>query len=91
MLNALDAMVPAGALPAEADLRLNLAVLFTMLATTALAGVVFGCAPAGYVSRLDPADVLKGSGRSGIHGSRRRLRRLLVIGEFALALTRTTD
>jgi putative ABC transport system permease protein len=79
-------MMPAGTLPAEADLRLNLPVLFIMLAITALAGVLFGSAPAWYASRLDPAEVLKSGGRSGINASRQRLRRLLVIGEFALAL-----
>jgi putative ABC transport system permease protein len=86
VLKGLVAMMPAGTLPAEADLRLNFPVLFIMLAITALAGVLFGCAPAWYASRLDPAEVLKRGGRSGIHGSRQRLRRLLVIGEFAMAL-----
>jgi putative ABC transport system permease protein len=85
-LKGLIAMIPPGTLPAEADLRLNLPILFVMLATTGLTGVLFGCAPAWFASRLDPADVLKSGGRAGIHVSRQRLRRLLVIGEFALAL-----
>jgi putative ABC transport system permease protein len=86
VLKGLIMMMPAGTLPAEADLRLNLPVLFIMLAVTVLAGVLFGCAPAWYASRLDPAEVLKSGGRSGIYGSRKRLRRLFVMGEFALAL-----
>ena len=86
VLQGLVAAMPAGTLPAEADLHLNLPVLLFMLAITALAGVLFGCAPAWYASRLDPAEVLKSGGRSGVQGSHQRLRRLLVIGEFALAL-----
>jgi putative ABC transport system permease protein len=50
VLKGLVAMMPAGTLPAEADLRLNLPVLFIMLAITALAGVLFGGAPAWYAS-----------------------------------------
>jgi len=86
LLKTLVAMIPAGTLPAEADLRLNPPVLLIMFTITSLAGVLFGCAPAWYASRLDPAEVLKNGGRSGIQGGRQRLRRLLVIGEFALAL-----
>jgi putative ABC transport system permease protein len=85
-LKGLLAIMPPGTLPAEADLRLNLPILFVMLAATGLTGILFGCAPAWFAARLDPADVLKSGGRAGIHVSRQRLRRLLVIGEFALAL-----
>ena len=85
-LKGLLLIMPPGTLPAEADLRLNLPVLFVLLAVTLLAGVLFGCAPAWYASGLDPAEVLKSGGRSGISANRQRLRRLLVIGEFALAL-----
>ncbi len=56
------------------------------LAAATLAGVLFGCAPAWYASRLDPAGALTEGGRSGIGVSRHRLRRILVIAEFALAL-----
>lgn len=86
VLKGLVAMAPPDTLPAEADLRLNLPVLLVMFATTALAGTLCGYAPAWYASRLNPADVLGSGGRLGIHTSRQRLRRLLLIGEFALAL-----
>ena len=87
MLRGLIAVMPEGTLPTEADLSLNLPILaFTLLATT-LAGLLFGCAPAWYASRIDPGETLKEGGRSGMSAGRHRLRRALVIGEFSLALT----
>jgi predicted permease len=47
---------------------------------------LFGCAPAWYASRVDPAESLKEGGRAGASRLRNRLRKLLVVGEFALAL-----
>ena len=86
MLRGLIAAVPPDVLPSEADFSLNIPILlFTLLATT-LAGLLFGCAPAWYASRVDPAEALKEGGRSGMGAARHRLRRVLVVGEFALAL-----
>ncbi len=87
MLHGLIAIMPEGTLPWEADLRLNMPILvFTLVATT-LAGLLFGCAPAWFASRIDPAETLKEGGRSGMGAGRHGLRRALVVGEFALALT----
>jgi predicted permease len=86
MLRGLVAVIPPDALPAEADLRLNVPILVVMLATAMLAGALFGYAPAWYASRVDPAAALKEGGRAGIGVSRQRLRRMLVVGEFALSL-----
>ena len=86
MVRGLVAVIPSHALPAEADLRLNAPILLIILAAVTLAGLLFGCAPAWYASRLDPAGALTEGGRSGIGVSRHRLRRILVIAEFALAL-----
>lgn len=86
MLRGLVAVIPPDSLPAEADLRLNVPILLVMLAAATLAGVVFGCAPAWYASRVDPAEVLKEGGRAGIGVGRHRLRRMLIVGEFALSL-----
>jgi putative ABC transport system permease protein len=86
MLRGLVAAMPPESLPAEADLRLNVPILLIMLAATTLAGVLFGYAPAWYASRFDPAGVLKEGGRSGTGTHRHRLRRVLVIAEFGLAL-----
>lgn len=86
MLRGLTAVLPSGMLPAEADLRLSLPVLLVMLAAATLAGVLFGCAPAWYASRVDPSEVLKEGGRAGTGAGSHRLRRILVVGEFALSL-----
>ncbi|HEY3628590.1 MAG TPA: ABC transporter permease [Terracidiphilus sp.] len=86
MLRGLIAVMPEGTLPTEADLSLNLPVLALALAATTLAGLLFGCAPAWYASRLDPAETLKEGGRSGSGKMRHRIRQSLVVGEFTLAL-----
>jgi len=86
MLRGLIAAMPEGTLPSEADLRLNIPVLLVAFAATTLAGLLFGCAPAWYAARVDPADSLKEGGRSGTSKVRQRLRQLLVVGEFTLAL-----
>jgi putative ABC transport system permease protein len=86
MLRGLIAVMPAGTLPAEADVRLNLPVLLFTLGIAIAAGLLFGCIPAWYTSRLDPGETLKEAGRSGAGLGRHRLRRLLVVGEFSLAL-----
>jgi putative ABC transport system permease protein len=86
MLRGLIAVMPENTLPIEADLRLNLPILFFTLVTTTLAGLLFGCVPAWYASRVDPGETLKEGGRTGTGIGRQRLRRILVVGEFALAL-----
>jgi putative ABC transport system permease protein len=87
MLRALLAIMPRDTLPNEADLHLNIPILLFTLAATTLAGLLFGSAPAWYASRVDPAETLKEGGRTGVGAGRHRLRQLLVIGEFALALS----
>ena len=86
MLQGLIAVMPRGTLPNEADLRLNLPILLFTLGATTLAGLLAGSAPAWYASRIDPGESLKEGGRTGTSAAKHRLRRLLVIGEFALAL-----
>jgi putative ABC transport system permease protein len=86
MLRGLIAVMPPFTLPTEADLRLNFPILLFTLAATTLAGLLFGCAPAWLASRIDPGETLKEGGRSGMGVGRRRLRRVLVVGEFTLAL-----
>jgi putative ABC transport system permease protein len=86
MLQGLIAVMPRNTLPSEAELTLNIPILlFTLLATT-MAGVLAGCAPAWYASRIDPAESLKEGGRTGTSAGKHRLRRILVVGEFTLAL-----
>src|SRR5581483_4461248 len=87
MLRGFIAAMPENMLPTEADLTLNLPILAVTIAATTLAGLLFGCAPAWYAARLDPADTLKEGGRTGSSKMRHRLRQSLVVGEFTLALT----
>ncbi|MGA9672357.1 MAG: ABC transporter permease [Terracidiphilus sp.] len=87
LLRALVAVMPKGMLPSEATLQLNLPVLAVALAATMLCGLLFGCAPAWYASCVDPAEAIKEGGRSGGSPAHNKLRRVLVIGEFALALS----
>ncbi len=89
-LRGLIAIMPPGTLPSEADLSLNLPILFFSLAVSTLAGLLFGCLPAWYATRVDPGEALKEGGRSASGSGRHRLRRILVIGEFALALSLLT-
>ncbi len=80
-------LLPPFSIPTEADVRLNLPVLFFTVLATLLAGVLSGCVPAWQGSHSDPADVLKEGGRSGSASGRHGVRRALVVLEFALALT----
>jgi putative ABC transport system permease protein len=86
MLRGFVAMLPPNTLPSEADVRLSLPVLLVTLAATTVAGLLFGCAPAWYASRVDPAAFLKEGDRAGSGRARSRLRQGLVVGEFGLAL-----
>jgi putative ABC transport system permease protein len=74
-------------LPSEANFQLDIPVLITSLAATTLAGLLFGCAPAWFASRVDPQEALKDSARSTSGTKSHRARRLLIVGEFSLALT----
>ena len=51
-----------------------------------LSGVLFGCAPAWQAARANVNEILKDGGRSSAAPAH-RLRRALVAGEFALALS----
>jgi putative ABC transport system permease protein len=88
LLKVVVVLLPQYSIPTEADIRLNVPVLLFSLTTTILAGVLCGCAPALQVSSWNLNDSLKEGGRTGGNaGSRGGLRRVLVVAEFALALT----
>ncbi|MGC1990403.1 MAG: ABC transporter permease, partial [Candidatus Acidiferrales bacterium] len=74
-------LMPPFTLPYEANVRLNPPVLLFTLGATALAGVLFGCAPAWQSSHLNLNDVLKEGGRGSSGAGRHGLRRALVISE----------
>ncbi|HEY6290310.1 MAG TPA: ABC transporter permease [Terriglobia bacterium] len=86
MLQGLIAAMPRNTLPSEADLRLNVPILLFTLAATTLAGLLAGSVPAWYAARVDPGEALKEGGRTGTSVAKHELRRILVIGEFTLAL-----
>src|SRR5215813_542855 len=86
-MKAILALMPAYTLPSEADVQLNIPVLFFTMAATMLAGVLFGCAPALQAMHLNLNDTLKEGGRGGVGVSKNRLRYALVLAEFSLALT----
>jgi putative ABC transport system permease protein len=73
-------------LPSEADIRLSLPVLLFTFSASLLAGVLFGCSPAWRASSLNVNETLKEGGRSGSDRGHQRLRRVLVVSEFGLAL-----
>ena len=90
-VRAFVALVPPNALPSEADIRINAPVLFCTLAATIFSALLFGSAPAWQASGVDPNATLKEGGNAGTGARRQRLRRVLVVGEFALALTLLTS
>lgn len=87
LLRAILSIVPDGILPSEANFQLDIHVLTAALVATTLAGLLFGCAPAWYASRVDPGESLKDGGRTGTGTGSHKLRRALIIGEFGLALS----
>ena len=75
LLRAILSIVPAGILPSEADFRMDIHVLVAALVSTTLAGILFGCAPAWFASRVDPGESLKDGGRTGTSTGSHKLRR----------------
>jgi len=86
LLRAIMAILPPATLPSEADVRLSVPVLLFTLVASVLSGILFGCAPAWRAARASVNETLKDGARS-VSSGRDRLRRALVVLEFALALT----
>jgi putative ABC transport system permease protein len=86
LIKAFNALIPPNTLPSEADISISVPVLLFTLTATVLAALVFGCAPAWQASGVDPNGALKEGGATGTSAARQRLRRALVVAEFALAL-----
>jgi len=78
-------------LPRVENIQLDAQVLWFTLLTALVTGVLFGLAPVVQTLRTNLQDTLKEGGRSA-HADRggERLRQLLVVAEFALALTLLT-
>ena len=71
----------------EAVVQMNLPVLYFAIASTLLAGLLAGCAPAWHAAKLNLSETLKQGSRSVTSRGRLRTQAMLVIAEFALALT----
>ena len=75
-------------LPRAEDIGLDANVLVFTLVVALVTGVLFGLAPALQTSRANLQETLKEGGRTGAADfSGRTVRRVLVVGEVALALT----
>lgn len=79
--------MPPFVLLSEADVRMSVPVLLFTLVATIVAGVLFGCVPAWHATQVNLNEALKDSGGPLRGSGRHRLRRMLVIAEFALALS----
>jgi putative ABC transport system permease protein len=79
-------LLPEYTLPSETEVTLSVPVLLFAFAICTAAGVLAGLAPAWRASRAGVAAVIKEGGRS-VSAGRDRLRRALIVVEFALALT----
>ena len=89
LVDVIVALMPPFTLPTEAEIRLSVPVVLFTLGASVLSGVLFGCAPAWQAAQTNVNSTLKEAGRSP-SGGRHRLRRTLVVVEFALALTLLT-
>ncbi len=87
-LKFLIALIPQEIIPAEATIRLNIAVLLFTLGVSVATALVFGLVPALQTARRDLNDPLRDSGK-GVSGGFRhsRLRDAVVVLEVALSLT----
>ena len=72
---------------AEIVVQVNVPVLAFGVAASIVAGVLAGCAPAWQATRVNLSEILKQNSRSTSGASRMHLQRVLVVCEFALALT----
>ena len=83
--------IPEGAIPREAEIGLDPAVLFFSLGLAIFTAVLFGLTPALQLTRRSIVDPLKDSGRGVTGGFRKaRLRNALVVVELALSLVLLT-
>jgi putative ABC transport system permease protein len=74
-----------GAIPAFADVRVDLSVLAFTAGVSLLAGLIIGVAPTWQTTR-DPGHAIASGGGVGLAGARRQTRGLLIGAQVALAL-----
>jgi predicted permease len=90
-LRGLVAIIPAGVIPAEAEIAMNVPVLMFALAIALVTALIFGTVPALYATKRDLNDSLRDTGK-GVSGGFRHagLRNALIVGEVALSLVLLT-
>jgi len=86
IVDAIVALMPPFTLPSETEITISIPVLLFAFAVCTLAGIAAGLAPAWQASRASAAETMKEGGCT-IGDRRFGLRRVLVVVEFALALT----
>lgn len=85
-IHALVALSPAD-LPRAKEIGLDVRALEFTTAISLLCGLIFGMAPALELSKVNLNEEMKEGGRGGLGGSaRQRVRKLLVVGQVAVAL-----
>jgi len=77
----------AQTLPRVKDTSVDWRVLAFSLSVSVLTAILFGLVPALHTSKPDLGESLKERGQSSGQGTRRRLARAIVVGEFAIAVT----
>ena len=83
-------LIPDGAIPREAAIRLNVPVLIFSLGAAVFTAVLFGLAPAWQATKRDLIDPLKDSGKGMSGGFRRgKLRNTLVVVQVFTPWSRT--
>jgi putative ABC transport system permease protein len=85
-LTAITKLLPAD-FPRLNEIHLDFRILGFTFAASVLTGILFGLAPALQISRPDPQESIRETGR-GMSGSRRqnRFRQALIVGEVALCV-----
>jgi putative ABC transport system permease protein len=87
LIRVLVAMLPPTLLPSEAEITFQFPVLIFNVAATTISGMLCGCAPAWHVAQVNPAQTIREGAPTISASLRQRLHRILVVGEFATALT----
>jgi putative ABC transport system permease protein len=87
ILKAFLALMPSYSGLPTSQIGLSLPVLLFTALTTLISGLIFGCVPAWRATRVNLVDDLKEGGGAGRGRAHHRLARMLVVAEFAVALT----
>jgi predicted permease len=87
LLKAVIAIIPQDTLPQDQVIGIQIPVLLFTLGITIVSCLLFGSAPAWQAAHMNSSEAMKDGSRSTTRAGGQRMRRALVVGEFALALT----